>query len=307
MVSDQPLQVVTRFIDNAYAASDGPERISREQWTERLLNAFRGCTDADWNLAHRYLKEQPAPTDLDVTEYLWYPARAAAASIDGNVDPALKARAVGFVTAIPWPEYSGDGTWSEVSEGLREEFSVVDSQIAAKRPMAVSDMSFLSELGRAYGVSVHNHYPWADEVLSCLAPDPFRPLRMNLPAPGGVLTSMTVVTLLLIEDPEIADTANRMLTEAGVVINPRVFDLYFNDAAVVLPWWRELQPWSGVVTRWREAGAWIGADECGEAILAQLRRSLDWSLYGNEKAVSLLRQDEPRFDSLLAHMEESIL
>ena len=64
-----------------------------------------------------------------------------------------------------------------------------------------------------------------------------------------------------------------------------------------------MQTWRGILERWEESAAWIGADECGDAIFQQYQRSLDWNLYESAVDAQLLKQDEKQLFSLLQSME----
>ena len=165
--------------------------------------------------------------------------------------------------------------------------------------LTVADLSFLSDCGKSAG---GGNLFYAAESVSELLPDPFAALRIPLPGAGHVLTSMTAVSLLTSKE-SVASVAIDTLTRAGVLINPRVIELFCNDQGQPDPWWRELQQWSYVLTTWKAVNAdYFLPGENDYYLLEQYRRSLDWSLYAVPRTVELLKQDESRLLPLLDYL-----
>lgn len=284
-------EVVVDFIDGCRESD-----VDAEEGARLLLGAYRALSDAGWDQVRSHLREGVPPTDLDESETLWCAAWQAATQVNFDEEPALKARALGLATAVPWPEFQGEGTWTEVTQGMEAELALIRRHYEAGVELSVADLSFLSDCGKSAG---GGNLFYLDESIRVLVTDPFAALRVPLPGAGHVLTSMTAVSLLTSSE-SVAQATSDALTRSGALINPRVIELFCNDQGEPEPWWRDLQQWRYVLATWKTVNAdYFLPGENDFYLLEQYRRSLNWSLYAVPNTVGLLRQDESRLLPLL--------
>lgn len=313
--SDAAIQVVSVLVGLVQGTESPTTRSGRE-----FLQLLRPLTDADWESLHQAMKELAAFTadNLDLAEDVEKVLQSAAdcfsvSQFDADpTDLSVYARLLGLKSAIPFPPYGGDDTWTNVINAWLEELRFVAEFRDANLPLTIEDAGFMSDLARSHcgpdAIAValmqgQSLEPTVEAGLSLL-----ERLRITLPPSGYVLDSMTAVTLLLLPrwEPQlrvIAEGIDAALREAGVLLNPRRIHLVYDSANVIEPWWREMQGWNRVIERWKQLADWELQIGVTDVLLADaLKRSLDWSAYADPAEAALYRQDEEMFAELRAFL-----
>jgi hypothetical protein len=219
--------------------------------------------------------------------------------IDGREQAGLKARALGFASAIPWPVYGGD-TWffDEPTACYLAELDLVDQHLNDGK-LGVSDIAFLSDIGRS---AVGPAFLADNEA--ALLPDPLATLRIEGLGAGVAAHSMTLISLLESSDV-VSDTASANLIASGSLVDPRLVLLAIDESNTMPPWWTDLYMWTRVIGRWREVNVdHFDPGFVPSPLLDQFQRSLDWDAYADPNQVSRLRQEQEAFDSLRRFLED---
>ncbi len=295
LTSTEAVEIASKIINSALGAEAGFDAAaSAELFTPAVL----ALSDQGWDALHILLRSWEGRMDRNLDGAL--NAAGVLESVAVNVDPvshlAVKARALGLASAVPFPEWNGMGTWDEQSDLWRAELRFLNSYFSYDWPLTVLDLSYLSDYARSAG----GRDLFYD---SELAADPLGQFQIHLPGPGAVLHSMTAVALLAASD-EVGAATNAQINAAGVLINPRLLHLFCDEGNVIEPWWTEMLPWDSIITTWKDLND--GAFDPGfndQFILEQLQRSTTWGLYANPDNAAKVRQDQVLFDNLIEYIE----
>lgn len=285
---DRVQEIFDSALSDDFSATEIPQAV------DELVRFYSETDNLGWQAIHAHLAYWAPRMDgnLDGAECLVGLLAEAATAIDPGTSPGLHARALGIAACVPFPDFSGFGTWDMQWEAHQKELSFLEAWLFEGTPLTITDLSFMSDIARSAGVGPLTY------MVDHLGQEPLDALRVYLPASGETLQSMTAVSLLVSSHNLARDTSNA-ISEAGVLVNPRLIHLYCDEGNLLQPWWQEMMEWSPIIDLWKALNDIALTPGVNSGfLLEQLQRSTSWTLYSDPHQAQVFGQDQELFESL---------